>query len=216
MTLGSAFPLYLPHGLTPSMIAIFTQISAVTVGIAAHLSGDPTGPSQNLIARTRTVCQQKLLSLPIRSEILGHLVEEAPDIYEAVRLTANIFAIAVIFPIPRSAGVLQVLVTDLMRALEEAGLDHYPTVILSNLHLWILILGGIAAQGKAEGPWFVAQLVEFARKWDFGSDWRAVEDVLETFLWLDSACGVSGRKLWVLVNEKRAEMETNMWLASSP
>lgn len=213
MILGSAFKQYILHGLTPEVIELFDAISAVTMAIEHHLSGESRGLTLTAIARTRTTCQLRLLSLSTASEIF-EMPEEAPYVYEAVRLTANIYAIGVIFPIPRSSAVLQTLVQKLAAAIEEAELERYGNLI-PDLLLWILVLGGIAALHKPERSWYVDRLVTFSRVWDVVK-WSDVKAVLVRFLWLDSACGASGRKLWSLVAERRAYLETNQWLASSP
>jgi hypothetical protein len=65
--------------------------------------------------------------------------------------------------------------------------------------LWILILGGIAALDKVERPWFVSQLGTLVKILEI--DWDGIEEILESFLWLDSTCGSGGRLLWSEVME---------------
>jgi hypothetical protein len=64
------------------------------------------------------------------------------------------------------------------------------------LLLWILVLGGIAVLDKPERSWYVARLVILVENLEESTDWEAVEGILERYLWLDSACGHSGRELW--------------------
>ena len=66
---------------------------------------------------------------------------------------------------------------------------------LSGVLLWMMVLGGIASSDKPERPWFVSQLALIVRKLRL-MDWGGVEDILESFLWLESACGKGGRELW--------------------
>jgi hypothetical protein len=63
----------------------------------------------------------------------------------------------------------------------------------------MLMLGGIAALDKAERPWFVSQLVRLVRI--LRIDWDSVGEIMESFLWLESACGSGGRLLWSEVME---------------
>jgi hypothetical protein len=66
---------------------------------------------------------------------------------------------------------------------------------LSGVFLWMLVLGGIASSDKPERPWFVSQLALIVNKLHI-MDWSGVDDILESFLWLESACGHGGRELW--------------------
>ena len=66
---------------------------------------------------------------------------------------------------------------------------------MSGVLLWMLVLGGIAASDKPERPWFVSQLALIVRRLDI-TEWGSIEDTLESFLWLESACGQGGRELW--------------------
>jgi hypothetical protein len=90
--------------------------------------------------------------------------------------------------------VLQDLVKRLQIALVILDIETCGSQ-LDGVLLWILVLGGIAALDKPERVLFASQLRKLARKIRM-YDWGAVEDVLESFLWLESACGQGGRMLW--------------------
>jgi hypothetical protein len=90
--------------------------------------------------------------------------------------------------------VLQALVRRLTASLEVTDIESH-SVHYSGLRLWMLVLGGIAALGKPERPWFVSNLALVSVK-RLNLDWDGVEDILKTFLWLESACGPGGRQLW--------------------
>jgi hypothetical protein len=96
--------------------------------------------------------------------------------------------------VPNSYNVLQDLVKRLQIALAILDIGTCGSH-LDGVLLWILVLGGIAALDKPERPLFASQLRARARKIKI-YDWGAIEDILEPFLWLESACGQGGRMLW--------------------
>lgn len=107
-----------------------------------------------------------------------------------------IFGVAVVLPLPDNARVLQVHVTRLQAAIEDINLQtsRLQHAAISNVLLWILVIGGVAALDKPERPWFVSRLGMLIRA--IKMDWNDVKEVLKTFLWLDSACDFGGRQLW--------------------
>lgn len=88
---------------------------------------------------------------------------------------------------------LQKLVRELKTSIEQTEIlfDEYN----ANLLLWILVLGGIAAESKQERPWYIKQLANYART-NCIEDWEDVEDIMHGFLWSSSACRQAGTKLW--------------------
>jgi hypothetical protein len=182
--------------MTDSMLEVFDSIGALTLAIDVHLQGKPFGQYLGTIHRTRSAIQHSLLMLPTQDE-LNATVEEVgmqKNVYECCRLTALIYGVAVVYPVPNSYNVLQELVRLLQITLallniESCGSD------LDGVLLWILTLGGIAALDKPERILFALQLGEHVKKMGL-EDWDAAEDILEGFLWLESACGQGGRMLW--------------------
>jgi hypothetical protein len=55
----------------------------------------------------------------------------------------------------------------------------------------------ILALDKPERRWFISQLALLVERLKL--DWGGAEEIMGTFLWLDSACGRSGRDLWAKV-----------------
>jgi hypothetical protein len=94
--------------------------------------------------------------------------------------------------------VLQTLVRQLIASLEVADIE-YLSVDYSEVLVWILVLGGIAAMSKPERPWFVSKFALVDVK-ILKLDWDGVEDILKSFLWLESACSPGGRRLWYEVS----------------
>jgi Fungal specific transcription factor domain len=178
------------------MLQVLDSMGAFTLAVDYYLQGSPFGLKLGAMARMRTAVQQRLLLLPTAEElgIPSPLSEPKPNIYECCRLTALIYGVAVVLPVPHSHSMLQELVRRLMIVIR--GLDNRTFgVELGGVLLWMLVLGGIAALDTPERNWFASQLAWIVRRLDIG-DWGGVEDILGSFLWLDSVCGQGGRLLW--------------------
>lgn len=199
-TLTSAFWDLRDYGITDAMLQVLDAMGALTLAIDHYLQAKPGGLTLGQLARTRTAIEKRLLMLPSAAE-LNTTIETEPNIYECCRLTAMIFGVAVVLPIPNTYDVLQIYVTHLKAAIECAGLETLCSrnTALSGLFLWMLILGGIGALEKPERRWFVSQLALLIDKLKI--NWVSVEEILQTFLWLDSACSPGGRDLWAKVED---------------
>jgi hypothetical protein len=195
-TQASSFQSMKEYGITESMLQVLDLIGAFTLVVDCHLQGKPFGLKLGAIGRTRTAVQQRLLLLPTAEELSmpWSLSKPKPNIYECCRLTALIYSIAVVFPVPNSHSVLQELGR---RFMIEIGVLDIKTfgIELGGVLLWMLVLGGIAALDTPERHWFASQLAWIVRRLDI-DDWEGVEDILGSFLWLDSACSQGGRLLW--------------------
>jgi len=177
------------------MLGILDALGAITLAINHYLQGKPAGLTLGQIIRTRTAIEQRLLLLPSAEELDIEWPSNT-DIYECCRLTAIIFSVAVIFPIPNTYDVLQTLVQKLKAAIKSSRIDSEHSGC-SEIFLWVLVIGGIAALDKPERSWFVSQLARVVERLKI--DWRGVEDILESFLWLEFACNTGGHELWVEV-----------------
>ena len=197
-TQASAFQSLGEYGITESMLEVLDSIGAFTLAVDYYLQGNPFGLKLGAVARTRTAVQQRLLLLPTAEE-LGIPLSSSnpkpkPNIYECCRLTALIYSVAVVLPLPNSHSVLQELVRRLTVVMEILDFRIFG-VGLEGVLLWMLVLGGIAALDTPQRDWFTSRLAWAVRKLD-RDDWEGVEDILRSFLWLDSACGQGGRLLW--------------------
>jgi hypothetical protein len=195
---GSKFCALKDHGMTDATLQLFDAIGSLTIAIDHYLKGEPDGLTVGEIARTRTAIQKLLLLLP-QDEELSIMPLRSPCVYEACRLTGLIFGIAVVFPMPNTYAMLSTLTLRLKASIEKSEISRSRSSEVQYVLLWMLILGGIAAMDKMERPWFVSQLVALVRILEM--DWDGVEEILENFLWLESACGSGGRSLWSEVME---------------
>ncbi|KAL2070240.1 hypothetical protein VTL71DRAFT_13266 [Oculimacula yallundae] len=191
LVISSAFVKYLEYGISHDMVSTFNSVGAMTQAIRYYVDGEPDSLELGLIAQTRVDVQQLLLSLPRATDTPDALYA---SIYETCRLTGLIYGIAVILPVPNSYPLFQELVQRLQAALELAQIEGYGDV-LGDLHLWNLVMGGIAASDKPERCRYVERLAAYGRTIRM-CDWNEVANIMERFLWLDSACEPGGRKLW--------------------
>lgn len=192
-TQATAFWRLRDYGITDSMLQVLDSMGAYTLAITYYLQGKPFSLGLGEINRTRLAVQHRLVLLPA-SEELSTVPSSKPNIYECCRLAALIFGVAVVYPIPNPHNVLLELVRRLKTAIECLDIGTFRTN-LSGVLVWMLVLGGIAASDKPERPWFVSQLALIVRRLDI-IEWNSIEDTLESFLWLESACGQGGRELW--------------------
>ncbi len=63
------------------------------------------------------------------------------------------------------------------------------------------MLGGIAATDGIHRAWYVLQLSRYAEIYNV-TEWKDIEDVMYSFLWIDCACGSAGDRLWSEVTSK--------------
>jgi hypothetical protein len=193
--LASAFKRFADYGITDDMLEAFDSMGHITMAIDYYVQGMPGSLAIGRIIRMRTAVQKLVMLLPTAEELeLNISASSIPSIYECCRLTAIIFGVAVIFPVSNTYNILQTLVQRLKAAIEVSRIESTDECL--GIFLWILVLGSIAALDKPERPWFVSQLALLTERSKEKLDWIGVEHRLKTFLWLDSACGASGRRLW--------------------
>jgi len=196
--LGDSFSELQYFGLSGGMARVLQQMVDMTILIDCHCRGTiPIKDFTPYIDRRNSV-QHRLMSLPSGGELLG---VTSTCLYESIRHTAFIYSAAVTFPLPALSGHFHKLVAILQPLLESSKSDpcwrHCPTTLL-----WILILGGVAASGTKEREWFVRNIATVTKILKIDS-WEQVTEVLEGFLWLDSACDAGGRILWAEVTRRK-------------
>jgi hypothetical protein len=182
------------------MARVLQQMVDLTIVIDCHCRG--TIPIKDFTAYIdrRNSVQHRLMSLPSGEELLEEEVTST-CLYESIRHTALIYSAAVTFPLPALSGHFHKLAAILQPLLESSKFDTCWRHCRKAL-LWILVLGGIAASGTSERGWFVRNIAIVAKVLKLGR-WEEVTEVLEGFLWLDSACDAGGRILWAEVTRGR-------------
>jgi hypothetical protein len=191
-----------PLGLTEQALSVFQDMRGYSALLDKYCRGETWTYTRMEIVDMRNAVQHRLVSLPLSSDLTDVTIQQA-GIYECCRLTALIYACAVTFPLPTSTGWDRNLVRGIKQTLENLSLESWP-VYRSDLHLWILILAGIAAFQKTERSWFADKLRSLAGRKRL-SDWSQVLPVLKSFLWMDMACGAGGMSLWDEVQGRTPE-----------
>jgi hypothetical protein len=209
--LSSAFWRVQQYGIIDSLLSVLNAMGALTLAIHNYLLHIPGSLTLGQICRTRTAIQKLLLLLPTGEELKPNYIAKTTStddevvevkIYECCRLTAMIFGIAVVAPIPDAFHVLQIYVTNLKAAIKGSGLLTHTSSTFRSLYsedlakflLWMLVLGGIASLDKPERSWFVEHSAQLVVVLDV--NWHEAKEILGAFLWLESACGDSGKELW--------------------
>jgi hypothetical protein len=197
--LASGFLVLQTIGIETEIMNVLGLLGAVTMAIDHHVRGEPGSLTLGAIAKIRTAAQHWILSLPLSLELQDQFMYN-PYIYEACRTTTLIYGIAVIFPVSNAYNLLHELARRLKESLIFLEAENYEPSI-AGLCLWMLVLGGIAASDGPERMWFVTQLEILAWKCQI-CHWNAAEEILQLFLWLESACGAGGRILWTEAMKK--------------
>jgi len=136
---------------------------------------------QRPLALYRNVIQHRLLSIDS---------DASKPVREICRVALLFFSSVVVYPLQNQRPMLQYLHT-LTNHLKSA------THIEDDFRLWLLVLGGMAANTDPLKPWYISQLR--ALSVIYPRSWSSVRGLLEEFLWLESACGEGGLELWLEV-----------------
>ncbi|KAJ5951667.1 uncharacterized protein N7479_010080 [Penicillium vulpinum] len=183
-------------GATPQMAEAFQAVHTY-IGI---IKASPNSTHDiSLLADQRNLTQHTLLCLSPASELQLHNFFSYPThaaTYEVCRLAALVFGVGVIFPIPAQNTPLNTLAR-LIRSLllEPSSSDLWSLPSMRFLLIWVLTLGGIAANDAPERAWFASALGDIARKTGLNS-WPSIKSVLGSMLWYDAACDLAGETLW--------------------
>lgn len=150
-----------------------------------------------ILCDSRNSLQWHIMSLAPASQ-LGIVPSDVTPGYETYRIALMIFGVGVVFPLPAQSAPLPKLVRLLQLELQSSpGSRTELPSIRSNIHLWCLFMGGIAATGTQEREWFVAELRRFCEHDAVSiSTWDEVRVILKSVLWLDTACDSGGKDLW--------------------
>lgn len=198
--LGQSFPKLRHFGLSRDMAKVLQSMVDLTIIIDCHCRGTKPIKDFTAIIDRRNFVQHSLMCLSSSAELDQDEVTSV-CLYELIRHAAFIYSAAVTFPIPALGGHFHRLAGFLLPLLEASKFDscwrHSPQTLL-----WILVLGGIAASGTKEREWFVKRVSVVAMILKI-STWEQVVELMEGFLWLDSACDAGGRVLWAEATSAR-------------
>ncbi|EKV11612.1 Oligophrenin-1 [Penicillium digitatum] len=179
-------------GVTRQMAEAFQAVHTY-IGI---IKASPTSTHDvSLLVDQRNLTQHTLLCLSPASELLfAHPTHAAT--YEACRLAALVFGVGVLFPIPAQNTPLNRLARLIQSVLLQPSSADLWTSPAARLPLiWVLALGGIAANDTRERTWFATALGDITRGTGLMS-WESIKSVLASMLWYDVACDSAAEALW--------------------
>jgi hypothetical protein len=185
-----------PSNITDDALDVLRAMCALTIDIESYCQGAPATSDLAALIDRRNKTQHKLLSLPTYEELSPCQVS-SPCFYESIRLTSLIYSLAVIFPLPPNRSTHQKLAILLKSFLAQPTVEIYWKEFPSLL-LWCLILGGIAASSTECRNWYVLNIMALSAELRLYA-WQDVANKMRRYLWLESACDVGGRELWMEV-----------------
>ncbi|CAG8910204.1 unnamed protein product [Penicillium egyptiacum] len=151
----------------------------------------------SLLTDQRNITQHTLLCLSPASDL--HAFFSHPThatTYEACRLAALVFGVGVIFPIPAQNTPLNTLAGLIQSVLlQPTSSDLWSSPSTRLPLIWVLTLGGIAANDAPERAWFASALGDITRRTGLHS-WASVKSVLTSMLWYEAACDTAAETLW--------------------
>jgi hypothetical protein len=205
--LGEAFKSQpVANSPNPDLAQCLEMMSNMTSLIDAYTTGFVSIPNIAYLTERRNMVQHTLLSLPLAPgpESIEYSSTGTSSwisfAYELLRLTALIYSVGVLFPMPPASETLDKLVIMLNAELTEK--EHKLWINCPGTLLWMLVLGGIAAEHLSVRLEFVSRLATLSAAMDINL-WPDVVEVMERHLWMESACDFGGQKLWIEVTEAR-------------
>ncbi|KAJ5355643.1 Protein of unknown function DUF3468 [Penicillium concentricum] len=179
-------------GVTPQMAEAF---QAVHTYIEIIKASPNSTHDVSLLADRRNLTQHTLLCLSPASDLFfSHPTHAAT--YEACRLAALIFGVGVLFPIPAQNTPLNNLARLIWSLLIQPSSSELWSSPSTRLPLiWVLTLGGIAANDAPERAWFASALGDVARRTGLNS-WASIKSIIGSMLWYDAACDLAAETLW--------------------
>lgn len=199
-SLGHGFQGLKVFGISDNAACVLQDLADLTIAIECYSRGIAPVLDLAMLMDRRNCVQHALLSLPTADELEFGEVSSV-SLYEAIRYAAIIYSIAVTFPLPPITGIYGKLTRHLKSVLEESKHDLcwalYPKALL-----WTLTLGGIASSVTVHRSWYVRNLAAASAALNI-SRWDDVADEMGEYLWLERACDVGGRELWLEVSRER-------------
>jgi hypothetical protein len=189
---GSGFQPFLQMGLTKEIYEVLLQLNENSSMVEALYTGTLRQPNLRALLNRRVKSHHAVLSLPTADE--AFISEDQRSIYECCRVGAILYSTAVLFPSPPSKRTLPKIASQLKSVIEDFRLE---TCFDGGgkLLIWALLLGGIASEGTLERVWFLRRLKPLLAM-EGVLEWRLLTDLVERFLWMDSACEDGALSVW--------------------
>ncbi|KIX03599.1 uncharacterized protein Z518_07152 [Rhinocladiella mackenziei CBS 650.93] len=185
-----------PH--TRQIHAVIDETCSLTVRLdqCHHRSTKDKHERMLQISSAALCLQHKLYSLPV--ELPPNQDLELEDyLFDACRLAIMVYNDMVLWPIPWAAGVkprlarrLRCRLCPILSLVHDDGTGRY-----TNLLLWLLLMGGIAATYTTDRTWYVEQLSTY-RMIVRCPTWADFKQRMQTFLWWSSVLDDPAFKLW--------------------
>jgi hypothetical protein len=181
-------------------IGATSQMAEAFQAIHTYISIIKTNPTSvrdvSLLADQRNLTQHTLLSLPPAADLHTFFSLSHAATYEACRLAALIFGVGVLFPIPAQNTPLNNLARLIQGVLQQPNSSELWSAATTRMPLiWILTLGGIAANDIPERTWFVSALADTMSQTGVQT-WHSLKAILEAMIWYDAACDLAAEALW--------------------
>ncbi|KAK3114221.1 hypothetical protein LTR53_007688 [Teratosphaeriaceae sp. CCFEE 6253] len=192
---GTGFAHHVPRGLPARALETMQWLASIDYLMerGQHARLDDT--FYGIVVSARNGIQHKILHLA-RWQELSETEREGSFFatYETCRITALIYANAVLFPMPPSTGWLLKLLDELRQLIEVSNLASWRDDTTSLL-IWSLFIAAIASFRRVHRKFFRDALNTILMTRGIMS-WSAAEAILKQFLWTDSACGQGGTIVW--------------------
>jgi hypothetical protein len=153
-------------------------------------------PSSEIMPKAEWLERLNALGLSMHRMMAGEFFEMSAENIprRAYSIAGNIFLCLYLRELPLSSPVFDYLLDCLVRALAETNSERniqwYPPRFL----LWLLFIGGAAAEDRARRAWFIEQIPAVQAQLRLET-WDEVIAVLSKFPFV-SACYQSFQKLW--------------------
>jgi hypothetical protein len=180
--------------MTQPAVAVMMQLLYITSLAENYLEGTLKNPDVEALGTMRERAYYDLLALPT-SAVLS-IPSNAGSIYDCCRYSALLFAIGVLYPMPRSTGVPLRLIKEIKECVEQTGIVALMKGNTRLLFIWSLMLTGIAAAGLPEQQQWVKETLKGLLTLEGISRWSEIKEIVQSFLWMDFGCDGSAMEFW--------------------
>jgi hypothetical protein len=189
---ASGFQTLLQMGLTKEIYEVLLRLNEASSMVEAFYKGTLRRANLSALLNRRVKVHHAVLSLPTADEAC--VQEDQRSIYECCRFSAILYSTAVLFPSPPSKRTLPRIASMMKTTIEDFKLE---TCFEGGgkLLVWALLLGGIASEGTLERVWFLRRLKPLLAMEGI-VQWRLLTDLVDRFLWMDSACEDGALGVW--------------------